>query len=139
MNKLAEFARLLVQNGFRVWHHANPTYRTFLFAVIDGELGYVERLEVGGYRYNTVHRPNAQCGDGFHYAVGDLDVETMRKTCLTFAPDWYRTLGPDRTRLDSTPRVRKWAINHWLKARAVHMVEVLELDEPVIVSTRPGE
>lgn len=105
------FAVELVRNGFRVWH--NPQNPAYIFAAVDGQIGYLQTQIGVGYRYFTVHKPNLKTGTGFHFADGFLlNVETMRNCCKSIAPGWYRG-----------ETVQKWTLEEWLKDNP-HLIEM---------------
>lgn len=102
---LTDFAKQLLANGFRVFH--TPSHPSYLFAVIDGQIGYVQEADGGGYKYTTVHKPNTETGTGFRFTEGALSVETMRACCKCFAPEWWGR---------NTASVKKWDLLRWIAA-----------------------
>lgn len=112
MNDLMDFAKELIANGFRVFY--TPSASTYLFAVIDGNIGYVQEAEGGGYKYSTVHKPNSETGTGFRFTEGELDIDTMRKCCKAHAPNWWR---------GSMASVKKWTLDKFIAAHP-HLTEL---------------
>ena len=107
---LTDFARELINNGFRVFH--NPSHPSYLYAVIDGKIGYVQSANGVGHSYTTVHKPNTSTGTGFRYADGELNVGTMKRCCECHAPEWWRQGG-----------VEKWKLDKWIAANP-HLTEM---------------
>ena len=107
MNELMAFAKKLTENGFRVFYH--PDMPTYLFAVIDGHVGYVQRALRGDYAYSTVHVPNVDTGSGFRYTNDLLYVTVMRDCCHCMVPVWWR---------GSTETVKPWKFEKWRKVHS---------------------
>lgn len=130
MKDLEEFAQKLIEEGFRVFQR--PGGRTFLFAAIGGEIGYVQESIGVGYRYSTVHKPNVGTGTGFFFSEGPLNPATMRRCCKCVVPAWWNS---------GHVSCEKWQIEKWVENNQ-HLREVVKnspmTDDPIPVPIGEG-
>jgi len=92
--ELRDYARLLIENGFRVFVYKSKPKEKVSWIIIskNGNIGNISLNDFNGFRFSTIHKANSKTGTGYalnYYDSMSPTIENAEKTFIKY-PEWAK-------------------------------------------------